>query len=87
MTPAKIIISRSIEETGIRKNLLEDLALKLIYLVGEIPLNELARQMGLSYKVVEELFQRLRRDQLCQVTGMTGGTHRVTTSSSGKSRP
>ena len=86
MTPAKIVISRSIEETGIRKNLLEDLALKIIYLVGEIPLNELARQMGLSYKVVEELFQRLRRDQLCLVTGMTGGTHRVTTSSSGKSR-
>ena len=86
MTPAKIVISRSIEETGVRKNLLEDLALKMIYLVGEIPLNELARQMGLSYRVVEELFQRLRRDHLCQVTGMTGGTHRVTATSGGKSR-
>ena len=86
MAAAKIVISRSIEETGIRKNLLEDLALKIIYLVGEISLNELARHMGLSYKIVEDLFQRLRRDQLCQVTGMAGGTHRVTASSGGKSR-
>ncbi len=86
MAAAKIVISRSIEETGIRKNLLEDLALKIIYRVGEISLNELARHMGLSYKIVEDLFQRLRRDQLCQVTGMAGGTHRVTASSGGKSR-
>jgi predicted ATPase with chaperone activity len=86
MAAAKIVISRSIEETGIRKNLLEDLALKIIYRVGEISLNELARHMGLSYKIVEDLFQRLRRDQLCQVTGMVGGTHRVTASSGGKSR-
>jgi predicted ATPase with chaperone activity len=86
MAAAKIVISRSIEETGIRKNLLEDLALKIIYRVGEISLNELGRHMGLSYKIVEDLFQRLRRDQLCQVTGMAGGTHRVTASSGGKSR-
>ena len=86
MAAAKIVISRSIEQTGIRKNLLEDLALKIIYLVGEISLNELARQMGLSHKIVEELFGRLRKDQLCQVTGMTGGTHRVVASSGGKSR-
>lgn len=86
MTPVKIAISRSIEETGVRKNLLEDLALKTIYLVGEISLVELARQMGLSYRVVEELFQRLRSDHLCQVTGMTGGTHRIVTTSGGKSR-
>jgi predicted ATPase with chaperone activity len=86
MAAAKIVISRSIEETGIRKNLLEDLALKIIYRVGEISLNELARHMGLSYKIVEDLFQRLRRDQLCQVTGMAGGTHRVTASSGGRSR-
>lgn len=86
MTPAKIAITRSIEATGVRKSLLEELALKIIYLVGETSLLELARRMGLSYKVVEELFQRLRTDQLCQVTGMTGGTHRIVASSGGKSR-
>ena len=84
MTANGISASNSIEGVGIRRNLLEDLALKIIYRVGEISLNELARHMGLSYKIVEELFQRLRRDQLCQVTGMAGGTHRVTASSGGK---
>ncbi len=86
MTPAKIAITRSIEETGVRKNLLEDLALKTVYAVGEISLVELARSMGLSYKVAEELFQRLRKEHLCQVTGMTGGTHRIVATSGGKTR-
>jgi len=53
MTAAKIAITRSIEETGVRKNLLEDLALKTVYVVGEISLVELARSMGLSYRVAE----------------------------------
>jgi predicted ATPase with chaperone activity len=76
----------SIEEMGVRRNLLEDLALKILYLVGEMSLNELARHMCLSTAMVDELFQRLRKDQLCQVTGMTGNVHRITTSSAGKTR-
>jgi DNA-binding MarR family transcriptional regulator len=67
-----ISASRSIEEIGVRRNLLEDLALKILYLVGEMSLHELARHMGLRPGMVEELFQRLRKDQLCQVTGMAG---------------
>ena len=42
--------------------------------------------MGLGLGIVEELFQRLRKDQLCQVTGMNGGVHRITTTSAGKTR-
>ncbi len=76
----------SIEEMRVRRNLLEDLALKILYLVGEMSLNELARHMCLSTAMVDELFQRLRKDQLCQVTGMIGNVHRVTTSSAGKAR-
>ena len=76
----------SIEEMGVRRNLLEDLALKTLYLVGEMPLDELARKMGISTAMVDELFQRLRKDQLCQVVGMSGNLHRITTSSAGKSR-
>jgi predicted ATPase with chaperone activity len=74
------------EEIGIRKNLLEDLALKIVYLIGEVSLHELARHMGLHLILVEELFQRLRRDQLCQVTGMEKNVHCITTTSAGKSR-
>lgn len=81
-----ISASRSIKEIGVRRNLLEDLALKILYLVGEMSLHELARHMGLSLGMVEELFQRLRKDQFCQVTGMVGGVHCITTTSAGKSR-
>ena len=86
MTATKIVVSRSIEQTGVRRNLLKDLALKILYLIGEMSLHELARHMGLSLGIVEELFERLRKDQLCQVTGMDRGVHRITTTSAGKTR-
>ena len=86
MATTMISASGSIEEMGVRRNLLEDLALKILYLVGEMSLNELARHMGIGTAMVDELFQRLRKDQLCQVTGMTGNVHRITTTSTGRSR-
>lgn len=82
----KILASRSMEEIGVRKNLLEDLALKIVYLIGEVSLHELSRHIGLHLILVEELFQRLRKDQLCQVTGMEKNVHCITTTSAGKSR-
>jgi predicted ATPase with chaperone activity len=86
MTANGISASTSIEGVGIRRNLLEDLALKSLYLIGEMTLQELARHMGLNLPMMEELFQRLRKDHLIQVTGMAGNVHRVTTTSGGKSR-
>jgi predicted ATPase with chaperone activity len=86
METATITPCKSIEEIGVRTNLLEDLALKGLYLVGEMTLHELARHIGLSLGMVDELFQRLRKDQLCQVTGMVGSVHRITATSGGKSR-
>src|SRR5262245_28657540 len=77
---------RTVEETGIRRSILEDLALKTLYVLGELGLRELADHMRVSLRIVEELFQRLRKDQLCQVTGMTAGVHRIVTTSEGKSR-
>jgi predicted ATPase with chaperone activity len=81
-----IAASRSIEDIGVRKNLLEDLALKILYQVGEMTLHELARHMGLSPGVVETVFQRLRKEQLFNVNGMAGSVYRITTTSAGKSR-
>jgi len=71
---------------GIRRSLVEDLALKILYLQGELLLVELADQMRLSFAVVEEVFERLRRAQLVEVKGMTGGIHRIATTSQGKER-
>ena len=86
MTSTTIAAPKSIEDLGVRRSTLEDLALKTLYLLGEISLHELVRDMGVSMAIVEELFQRLLKDQLCQVTGMDRGVHRITTTSGGKSR-
>ena len=86
MTTVSIAAPKSIEQTGVRRNLLEDLALKIVYMTGEISLLDLGRQMGLNRHIVEELFERVRREQLCQVTTMDKGVYRITTTSAGKSR-
>lgn len=86
MTGAAMTVPQTVEDTGIRRSLLEDLALKMVYLQGELTLLELAGQMKLGLGVIEELFQRLRREQFCEVKGMTGSVYRITTTSMGKTR-
>ena len=76
----------TVKDTGIRKSLLEDLTLKILYLEGESSLRELAEGMRLSLAIVEEIFQRLRKDQLCEVKGMAGGVHHIAATSQGRAR-
>lgn len=76
----------TIDDLGIRRKLLEDLALKTLFLAGEMTLVELAESMRVRLGAVDELFQRLRRDQLCQVTGMAGSVHRIVATADGKAR-
>lgn len=77
----------TIEELGIRKNFLEDLALKTMYLIGEMTTLELAHQMGLGLGIVSELTERLQKEHFCEVIGLESGRYfRFITTSSGKSR-
>jgi len=78
--------ARTIDETGVRRNLLEELALKIIYLEGELNVRQLSERMGLIAPVAEELFQRLRKAQLCEVAGMDGTVHRIMASGAGRAR-
>ncbi len=79
-------VPQEIQQTGVRRGLLEDLALKILYLHGEMPLIELGEHMCLSLGVIEEVFQFFRKEQLCEVKGMSGGSHRIAASAQGKSR-
>jgi len=83
---ATIPAPQSIEELGIRRGLLESLALKLLYLSGEITLDELAGQMRVSYHIVNDLFQTIRKAELCEVKGMVKGVHRIAATSQGRAR-
>lgn len=86
MISAEIETPQKIEDLGIRRSLLEDLALKILYYEGELTLLELAKKACLSYSVVEQLFERLRKEQLCEVKGMTGTVHRIAITSGGRNR-
>jgi hypothetical protein len=81
-----MIQPETIEATRLPRHLLEDLALKILCLEGEISLADLSRRMEVSYSIAETLFQRLRAEHLCQVKGMDGPVHRITPTSEGRNR-
>src|SRR6266516_3211290 len=86
MNQGPLLVPHRIERTGIRRGLLEDLALKILYLNGEMTLVELSDHLCLSLGVVEEIFQFFRKERLCEVKGMTGCTHRIAASIEGRNR-
>jgi MoxR-like ATPase len=77
---------RTVDQTGIRKANLEGLALKILYLSGPFSLFELSRQMRLSIEVTEELFDRLRSEHQCSVTGLTGNVPNISITTQGRMR-
>lgn len=77
---------QSVDELGIRRSFLEDLALKLLYLESELTLDKLAKQMRLKLEVVNEVFRSLRKAELCEVKGMVEGVYRVAPTMQGKTR-
>lgn len=77
---------RTVYDTGVRQAVLEDLALKTLYLAGQITVLELADHIKLSYEVATELFHRLRSEILCQVNGMVGNVPQISITSQGRTR-
>ena len=66
-------VPTSIKETGLGLGLLTDLALKIMYLEGNLSGYELAERMRLPYAgVVAEVLEFLKREKLCEVKGATG---------------
>ena len=76
----------NVDQTGVRRAFLEDLALKTIYVTAPPSLIELSESMRLNYRVVDELFQRLRAEQLCEVTGMRGNAREIALTTRGRTR-
>src|SRR6478672_4190666 len=81
-----LMVPHQVQRTGVRKGLLEDLALKILYLHGEMSLLELSDRTCLSLGVIDEIFQFFRKEQLCEVKRMTAGSHVIVASAQGKQR-
>ena len=69
-----------------RQTVLEDLALKTLYLAGPISVLDLSQQMRLGFDLTNELFSRMRTDLLCHVTGMRGNIPAIAITSQGRAR-
>jgi predicted ATPase with chaperone activity len=77
---------QSVAEIDVPQAVLEDLALKTLYLCGALSVLELSEKTRLSFAVAEELFIKLRAELLCQVTGMTGTIPHIAITSQGRTR-
>jgi hypothetical protein len=84
--PSPTVRPQSIGELDVRRSILEDIALKTLYLSGTLSVLELAERMRLSYEVVDSLFGQLRAEQFCLVTGMTGHVHQIAITAQGRTR-
>jgi predicted ATPase with chaperone activity len=86
LLPGPTEAPESVAQVGVRKSILEELALKTLYVSGTSSLLELAAKMRLTFGVLDELVRRLRVEQLCEVTGMTGNVPQIAITSQGRSR-
>ena len=77
---------QTIPELGVRQAVLDDLALKLLYMSGPFSILELSKLTCLSYEVATELFNRMRTEMLCQVTGMTNNVPQIAITTQGRIR-
>lgn len=77
---------RSAAELGIRQSIVEDLALKTLYMASTMSARELATQLRVSVNVADELVSRMRSAMLCQVMGMTGNLPTVALTDQGRKR-
>ncbi len=77
---------RTIAEAGVRESLLEDIALKTLYLSGPFSVLDLSQKMRLGYEIAEELFRRLRGKLLVEVVGMSSTVAEIAITSQGRAR-
>lgn len=80
------IAPETIEDVANRRTFLEQLLLKILYLSGPLSMTEWGNISCLSPLIVDELFRRLRTEQLCEVVGMIGDIRRVAITSQGRAR-
>src|SRR5438309_6939723 len=87
MNQGPLVVPHRIERTGIRRGLLEDLALKFLYLNGEMTLIELSDHLCLSLGVVEEVSHFFVKERLGEVKALPGVINRLGAATKGGKGP
>ena len=86
MSVAVISGPETVEDLRIRRSLLEDLALKILSLEGEMSVCDLGEKMRIPLPVADEIFQHMRKDKQCEVKGIVAGIYMIVITSQGRSR-
>lgn len=84
--PRPEVRPRAVRDLGVRRTVIEDLALKMLFRSSPMSVMDLARQTKLSFDVATELFNRMRNGVLCQVTGMRGNIPEIAITGQGRTR-
>ena len=77
---------RDIEQLGIPQSIVEDIILRHLYTKSSSNLKSLCDSLKLSLPILQDIFQRLRKQQLFEVTGMQGNDYNFTLSGIGRER-
>lgn len=80
----ELVAPRTPEELDIPVAVVEDLMLRYLYLKGSGSLRELSGALKLAFPLLAALFQRMRTQQLFEITGMEGNDYRFTLSGPGR---
>ena len=72
------------EDLDIPESMAEDLMLRYLYTKGASSLRELSQSIKLSFPLLHTLFQRMRQQQLFEITGMDGNDYMFTLSGIGR---
>jgi predicted ATPase with chaperone activity len=73
----------TIEQTGLPRGLIFELILKRIFLEGTTSIQRLAESTRLEFEVVSTVFQRFRKEQLCEAKGLVGRDYELTLTAQG----
>lgn len=77
---------QSLAEIDVPQAVLENLALKGLFLSGPLSVLDLAEKLCLSFEVTSALYYRMRAEQLCQASGMSGNIPQLAITAQGRSR-
>ncbi len=74
----------TLEELDIPESVVADLMLRRLYMEGKSDINSLSRSLRLSFSVIHAVFQRLRGQQVFDVSGMSGNNYSFCLTNAGR---
>ncbi|NTW36680.1 MAG: AAA family ATPase [Syntrophobacteraceae bacterium] len=76
--------SVELQKLDIPDSIAADIILRCLYMKGQSDLHSLSRSLKLSFPLTSALFQRLRQQQLFEVTGLEGNNYFFTMTTAGR---